>query len=247
MTAVLNPNTYTDLVARAVRICTASNVMDFNGHVSARDDGDPNIMWINNRLASRSTLTADDIVPYDIAAGKRVGEGVEPPSEHFIHREIYLRRPDVKGIVHAHPEYIVTLSGSGKTLKPISAIGCFIPEAGAPLFDSPVLVNSLKRGEVMAAAIGDAPLVVLRQHGVVVVGDCVEAAVVKLICAEENARQQYHAELLGSPKYLHGEELRLLSGEQLGKHGVRKHWHYHEETARAAGALRGLASEGAAQ
>src|SRR5580692_5577254 len=101
--------------------------MDWNGHVSGRDEHDPNVMWINNRHASRSTLTADDIVPYDIAAGKRIGEG-------------------------------------------------------------------------MVASMGDAPLVVLRQHGVVVVGDCVEAAVVKLICTEENARQQYRAESLGTAR-----------------------------------------------
>jgi ribulose-5-phosphate 4-epimerase/fuculose-1-phosphate aldolase len=243
MTSVLSPTTYVELVARAVRICIATKVMDFNGHVSARDAGDPNVMWINNRHASRSTLTAEDVVPYDIAAGKRIGEGIEPPSEHFIHREIYLRRPDTKGIVHAHPEYILTLSAAGRAIKPICANGSFIPEHGAPVFDSPVLINSLKRGEAMVANMGDAPLVVLRQHGVVVVGESVEAAVVKLICTEENARQQYRAESLGTARYLHGEELRLLASEQLGPHGVRKHWHYHEETARAGGALRGLTGE----
>jgi L-ribulose-5-phosphate 4-epimerase len=232
-----------ELVARGIRICTASKVMDFNGHLSGRDESDPNIMWINNRLASRSTLNASDIVPYDIAAGKRIGDGVEPPSEHFIHREIYLRRPDVNGIVHAHSENIVTLSSCRRRLRPISANGSFLPEDGAALFDSPVLVNSQRRGEAVAEALGSGPVVVLRQHGCVVVGDCVEAAVVKLICAEANARMQCSAELLGQADYLHGEELKNLASELLGKHGVKKHWHYHEETARANGALAGLTGE----
>src|SRR5579884_3866970 len=127
MTTTLHPGPtrYAELVARAVRICVAAGVMDFNGHVSARDENDPNIMWINNRHASRSTLTAADIVPFDIAAGKRIGEGIEPPSEWYIHAEIYKRRPDVGGIVHSHPEYIRTLSAVGVRLRPVDAMGPF--------------------------------------------------------------------------------------------------------------------------
>jgi ribulose-5-phosphate 4-epimerase/fuculose-1-phosphate aldolase len=231
---------YGDLIARAVRICNAANVMDFNGHVSARDDDDANVMWINNRHASRSTLTAADIVPFDIAAGKRIGEGIEPPSEWHIHAEIYRRRPDVKGIVHSHPEFILSLSASQIALKPIGAIGSFLPEEGAPVFDSPVLINTAQRGRAMADAIGDAPVLVLRQHGTVTVGESAEQAVVRMICSEMNAKQQYQAIQVGEPRYLHGEELRTIEREGGGKHGTQKYWHYHEETARRIGALAGL-------
>jgi ribulose-5-phosphate 4-epimerase/fuculose-1-phosphate aldolase len=242
MTTTLHPGPtrYAELVARAVRICVAAGVMDFNGHVSARDENDPNIMWINNRHASRSTLTAADIVPFDIAAGKRIGEGIEPPSEWYIHAEIYKRRPDVGGIVHSHPEYIRTLSAVGVRLRPVDAIGAFLPEEGAPVFDSPVLINTPTRGEAVARALGDAPALMLRQHGAVVTGFSVENAVVRMICAEANAKMQYQALQIGEPRYLHGEELKTVASEGGGRHGTTKYWTYWEETARKMGALVGL-------
>ncbi len=241
-TQLLDPRTsrYGDLIARAVRICNVADVMDFNGHVSARDADDPNVMWINNRHASRSTLTSDDIVPFDIAAGRRIGEGIEPPSEWHIHAEIYRRRADVGGIVHSHPPFILTLSSAGQKLKPLTSTATFVPEAGAPVFDSPVLINTPARGIGMAQAMGDAPIVVLRQHGTVTVGGYAEEAVVRMICAEENAKIQYQALQIGTPTFFHGEELRLMQGEHGGPHGVKKYWTYFEETARKNGALDGL-------
>lgn len=235
-----SPTKYGDLIARAVRICNAANVMDFNGHVSARDESDPNIFWINNRHASRSTLTAADIVPFDITAGRRVGEGIEPPSEWHIHRELYRRYPNAGGIVHSHPEFILTLSAAGHKLKPMTSIGTFIPEAGAPMFDSAVLINTEVRGKGMADAIGDSPIGVLRQHGTVTVGAYAEEAVVRMICAEENARVQYQALQIGTPLYMHGKELEGMKLEHGGAHAVKKYWHYYEETARRTGALDGL-------
>jgi L-fuculose-phosphate aldolase len=237
-----NPRTsrYGDLIARAVRICNVADVMDFNGHVSARDADDPNVMWINNRHASRSTLTREDIVPFDIAAGTRIGEGIEPPSEWHIHAEIYRRRPEVGGIVHSHPPYILTLSSCGQLLRPLSSTATFLPEAGAPVFDTPVLINTPARGVGMANAMGDAPIVVLRQHGTVTVGGYAEEAVVRMICAEDNAKIQYQALQIGTPTYFHGEELRLMQGEHGGPHAVAKYWRYWEETAHKRGGLEGL-------
>jgi ribulose-5-phosphate 4-epimerase/fuculose-1-phosphate aldolase len=236
-----SPTDFAALVARAVRVCNAAGVMDFNGHVSARDGADPNVMWINNRHSSRSTLTAADVVPFDIAAGKRIGEGIEPPSEWHIHAAIYRHRPNVRGIVHSHPELIVTLSAAGQSLKPISqqgVIGADLPEEGAPVFDSPVQINTPARGEALVKALGDAPIVVLRQHGAVTVGDCVEQAVVRMICAETNARQLQAALQVGKPQYLAGEEWRVLAGVGQGSsHGTRKLYEYYEETARKSGAL----------
>lgn len=240
MTATLSKTDYADLVVRAVRICVDANVMDFNGHCSVRDDGDPNIMYINDRHAGRSAVTRANIVPYDIKAGKRVGEGVEPPSEHWIHREIYLRRPDVKGIMHSHPQYILTLSCSGQLLKPIISIGSFLPEEGAPVFDSPVLINTEARSRGMCDAMKDSPIVVLRQHGTVTCGGSLQEAVTRMVCAERNAQLQIQAILLGKPNYFHGEERRLLDGEGGGPHGVKKYWTYLTGEAERHGAFAGI-------
>lgn len=227
-------------IARAVRICNAAKVMDMNGHVSARDPDDPNVMWINSRKASRSTLTAADVVPFDIAAGKRIGAGDEPPSEYHIHTEIYKRRTDVGAIVHSHPEHILTLTIAGHPLRQVTTVCPFLPEAGAPAFDSPVLINTTERGKALATQLGDADAVVMRQHGTVTTGPTLEDAVVRMICAEDNARLQIRALQIGEPRYLAGEEYAGLQRENLTPVIIRKFWHYHEESARVAGALEGL-------
>lgn len=230
-------STYPALIARAVRMLNSTGVMDFNGHVSVRDEAAPMTMWINSRSASRSTLTVADIVPFDIESGQRIGDVDEPPSEYHIHREIYNVRPDVHSIVHAHPTHILALSVNGIPLMPATAsVGSFLPESGAPTFDSPVLINTVERGRAMAKALGDAPAIVLRQHGAVTVGSTVPEAVVRMMCAENNAQLQALALQSGTPKYLHGEELVLLKGEYW-VNAIEKYWHYNEETARRRGAF----------
>jgi ribulose-5-phosphate 4-epimerase/fuculose-1-phosphate aldolase len=228
-------------VARAVRVCNYFEVMGSPGHCSVRDPDDANVLWINNRHAGRSILTAADVVPYDIRAGRRIGAGVEPPSEHYIHRELYLRFPQIAGIVHSHPENILALSCAGHALKPLIASGAFLPEGGAPVFDSPVLINTEVRSRGMADAMGDAPIVVMRQHGTVTVGRTLEEAVTRMVRAEMNAKTQLRTAGVGTPLFLHGAEKAGLNAEGGdGLHGVKKFWTYLEETADRNGAFLGL-------
>jgi ribulose-5-phosphate 4-epimerase/fuculose-1-phosphate aldolase len=233
---------YPDLIARAVRIGVVANVLDTNGHVSARDTSDPNVMWINNRHASRSTLTAAEVVPFDISAGKRIGEGIEPPAEWYIHSEIYKRRLDVNSVMHSHPRYIRILSCAGQLLRPVDAQGRCIPGEGAPLFDTAVQINSTERGVALAKALGDAAIVVLRQHGAVTVGPSVEITLTRMISSEDNAQIQFKALQIGTPHYMVGEELRVLLADANANdaHAAKKYWTFWEETARSAGALAGL-------
>lgn len=244
MTATLptTSNKQRDLVARAVRICVDAGVMDFNGHCSQRDPDDPNIMYINDRHAGRSAVTVENIVPYDIKAGKRIGDGEEPPSEHWIHREIYLRHPDAMGVVHAHSENLLTLSCAGILIRPLITVACWIPEKGAPVFDTPVLINTEQRSKGMCDAMGDSPIVILRQHGVVTwAGLGVQEAVTRLVCAEKNAEIQGKALSMGEPQFFHGSELATLMKEQGGgPHGVKKYWTYLTECAQQNGAFKGL-------
>ncbi len=230
---------YPQLVARAVRILTSLDLMDMNGHVSARDATSPATMWINSRKASRSTLRADDVVPVDLTNGTRIGAGDGPPSEYHIHREIMRRRPDVGGIVHSHPDFIVTLSVVGHKLQPVTGIGSFLP-VDVPVFDDASLINTEERGKAVAELLGDGPAIVLRGHGVVVVGATPQEALARFVCAEENARIQYKALALGKPHVLNGAELEFVRRETWTPTIVEKHWHYHEETARRRGALEGI-------
>lgn len=229
---------YGDLVARSIRIINNAGVMQKSGHVAIRDAADPGVMWINSRKASRSSLTAADVVAVDLRTGARIGDGDEPPSELHIHREILRRRPDVGAVAHSHPKYVVALSVAGKTLVPVTVDGQFLP-AQTPMIDDARLINTEERGALVARLLGDASAVVLRGHGLVVVGCNVEEATTRLILAESNAWTQYMAAAVGEPRALRPDELADLQ-HTFDEKAVRKSWHYEEETARLAGALDGL-------
>jgi ribulose-5-phosphate 4-epimerase/fuculose-1-phosphate aldolase len=229
---------YRTLIARAIRILNSRGVMHKSGHVSARDAGDPNTMWINSRKASRSTLTAADVVPVDLRNGERIGEGDEPPSEFHIHRAIFNRRPEVGAIVHSHPEHIVALSIARRPLLPVTVDGAFLG-ARTPLYDDAGHVDTPELGDAVADALGGANAVVLRGHGVVVIAGNVEHVVTRIILAEENARMQYLAEALGEVHPLGADELDRIAAHTASPKSIRKAWHYEEETARRRGDLDG--------
>ena len=228
-----------ELVVRAIRILNANGVMHMSGHVAARDVGDPNVMWINSRKASRSTLTTRDIVRVNLRTGESIGGGDEPPSEFHIHRAIFNRRPDVGAIVHSHPRHVVALSIAGAPLLPVTIDGAFLG-ASTPVFDDAGHISTVERGELLADAIGNSPAVVLRGHGMVVVGRTVEEAATNITLAEENAHAQYMAMSIGTVQPLRAAELEAVAHMKATDKAVRKAFHYQEETARIAGALEAM-------
>ena len=184
---------YPDLVVRAIRILNANGIMHMSGHVAVRDAADPNVMWINSRKASRSSLTMRDIVRVDLRTGKPIGEGDEPPSEFHIHRAIFNRRPDVGAIVHSHPKHVVALSVAGAPLLPVTIDGAFLG-ASTPVYDDARHINTAERGELLADAIGNSVAVVMRGHGMVVVGRSVEEVTTNITLAEEKRGSTIHGD-----------------------------------------------------
>ena len=232
---------YPDLLVRAIRILNANGVMHMSGHVSARDADDRNVMWINSRKASRSSLTTSDIVRVDLRSGESIGGGDEPPSEFHIHRAIFNRRPDAGSIVHSHPRHVVALSVAGSPLLPVTIDGAFLG-ASTPVFDDAGHISTMERGELVADAIGDSPALVLRGHGMIVIGRTVEESTTRIILAEDNAHTQFLALAIGPVRPLRGDELAAVAQMKASDKAVRKAFHYQEETARIAGALERLTS-----
>lgn len=230
---------YALIVARAVRVLNTAGVMHMSGHLAVRDAGDPNRIWINSRKASRSTLTAVDIVPVDLTTGKRIGAGDEPPSELPIHLAVFRRRPEVGAIVHTHPEHVIVLSIVDIPLMPVHLAAGFLPER-APVWDDPNIITSQERGEILADHLGESTVLVIRGHGVVVVGATFEEAVARTVLVAENARIQVNAAALGTPRTLKGDELASAAKQMCQPIVMKKHYNYHEQTAGRLGGLEGV-------
>jgi HCOMODA/2-hydroxy-3-carboxy-muconic semialdehyde decarboxylase len=209
-----------DLIV-ANRVLASEGLVDAFGHVSVRHNRDANRYLLSRSLAP-ALVTAGDIIEYDLDSNPVNAEGRAQYSERFIHGEIYRARPDVQAIVHNHSPSVVLFSVSSVKLRPVYHMAAFIGD-GLPSFDireaagmTEMLVNNSDRGRSLARSLGSGPAVLMRGHGVAVVGPSLPFAVGRSYYLEMNAGIQAQAMSLGGQvTYLDPEEARkvLEAGE----------------------------------
>jgi HCOMODA/2-hydroxy-3-carboxy-muconic semialdehyde decarboxylase len=213
-----------DLVA-AYRILAQHEVVDGFGHVSVRHDRSPNRFVMSRSLAPES-VTAGDLIEIDLDGNAVDARGRALYSERFIHAEIYRARPDVRAVVHAHTSSLIPYGVTGVPLRPVYHMASFIGD-GVPVFDirkafgmTDMLVSDAVKGRALAQALSARTCVLMRGHGVVVVGPSIPIAVGRSIYLDMNAQIQTQAMTLSGGKvtYLDPEEARKMmdAGENRG-------------------------------
>jgi ribulose-5-phosphate 4-epimerase/fuculose-1-phosphate aldolase len=218
-----DPKLVEDLVA-ANRILYQEGIVDGFGHASARHDRNANRFLLSRSLAPE-LVTPDDLIEYDLDGNAVNLAGRSQYSERFIHAEIYKARPDVRAVVHNHSPNVIPFGVSSIPLRPVYHMAAFIGES-LPLFDirkaagmTDMLVNNQDRGRALAQALGNKTAVLMRGHGVAVVGPSLPHAVGRSIYLELNARIQAQAlGLGGSVTYLDVQEAQAVvdAGENRG-------------------------------
>jgi ribulose-5-phosphate 4-epimerase/fuculose-1-phosphate aldolase len=183
----------------AGRILEAEGLGDLTrGHVSIRVPGDPTHFYMKPHSFGFDEITPENIVICNLA-GEKVGGGGRKHSEVYIHSEIFKARPDVMSVIHAHPTYAVAWSVTGKPLLPISQPGIAFAD-GVPYFTDTVdLIRSQDMGAGVARALGSHKAVLMRNHGVAVVGATVDEATILTIMLDNAAQIQLLAEAAGGP------------------------------------------------
>ncbi len=166
------------------------------GHVSLRVPGDPTHFLMKPHSRGLDEITLENIVVCNLA-GEKVGGGGRRHSEVYIHSEIYKLRPDVMSVIHTHPTHAVALSATGRAVLPISQPGVAFAD-GVPYFTETIdLIRTQDMGAGVARALGPHKAVLLRNHGVAVVGACVEEATVLALLLEEACKIQLLAQASG--------------------------------------------------
>ena len=201
-----------DLVA-ANRILVDQGVLDGYGHVSARHDRDPG-RFLMSRSIAPELVTAADVLEYDLDSEPVAAGGRTSYLERFIHGAIYRVRPDVRAIVHSHSPAVVPFGVTGAPLRPLYHMSAFL-SGGVPVWDiraaaggdTDMLVRTPALGRALAQTLGARPVVLMRGHGVVVVGTSLPQAVFRSVYTELNARLQSEAMALGAKViYLDADE-----------------------------------------
>ncbi len=189
-------------VATSTRILFDQGLADFHGHASARIPGSDKIL-IKPAMLSLGSIRSADILTVDMN-DYRAGDMSDPlmrkkrmpPGEVILHIAVYRERKDVLGVVHTHQRLATAFGIAGKPIVPLHNQSSFFSPFTA-LYDKPDLISDEGRAREVAGALGGATALLLRGHGVVVVGRSVEEATVNAIYLERSADAQILAGLIG--------------------------------------------------
>jgi ribulose-5-phosphate 4-epimerase/fuculose-1-phosphate aldolase len=182
----------------ANRILSNEGVLDAYGHVSVRNASNPSHFFLSQHVPA-GTVTAADIIEYDLDSKPVHDTKMVGFTERFIHGEIYKARPDVKAVVHGHAPEVVTFSVIQTPLRPIAHMAAFLG-GPVPVFevrdvtkDGEMLIRNNQLGHALAQTLGNGPAALLRGHGDVVVADSLHVVVGRAYYMNVNARELLQA------------------------------------------------------
>jgi ribulose-5-phosphate 4-epimerase/fuculose-1-phosphate aldolase len=185
------------LVAQGCRVAAARGLVDgILGHLSLRVDDERLLIRCRSDTDTGVAFTrASDIrlIRFDGTAGA-AGEldGYRVPNELPIHVETLLSDGRHRAVAHLHPPDVVAADLAGITIRPIYGAydipGAWLARRGVPVYERAVLIRNSALGKEMVAAMGDAPVLILRGHGITSAATTVEQAVLQAISLDALAR-----------------------------------------------------------
>jgi ribulose-5-phosphate 4-epimerase/fuculose-1-phosphate aldolase len=231
-------------LALANRIAANEGVLDTFGHVSMRHPDNPRRYFLS-RSSAPDMVTADGLIEYDLDSRSVRDPGVPQYSERVIHGEIYKARPDVMAVCHHHSAAFMPLLATGTDYVPVfhlGAVGGIKPpywDQHDEFGDTNMLVCKPEEGSSLARALGSHPMVLMRRHGVTVIGNSVRDCVYRAIQTCRNADFQVRALGIGSIASLSEGETTLAGNITGTTTGLTRSWDYWtRQIAKADGAVK---------
>jgi L-fuculose-phosphate aldolase len=180
------------------------------GNLSILDDnGD---IWITPAGIDKGSLTRKDIIR--VTPDGTILGSHKPSTEFPFHKSVYVCRPDVKAVVHAHPPALVAFSIARKIpdteLIPNAHLIC--GEVGMAKYALP---GSQELGTNIAAVFARGiDTVILENHGIVIAGQDLFQAFMRFETLDFCARLQIKAHRIGTPLSLTPDQLALVKKKQ---------------------------------
>lgn len=186
-------------LATACRIIAAGGHEDFIwGHMSARDPEMPGRFWMKGAGLGLLEAGPEDMVLLDLDGEQHAGDR-QHHNEWPIHSEIFRLRPDVQAVIHTHPFYATLVASLDAPLIPAVGWASLVGIEPIPRYDkTSALIDTKELGKEVAQAMGRSPLLLLRNHGVVIADRSIELATFMAIRLEKIAQAQIMAMATGA-------------------------------------------------
>jgi L-ribulose-5-phosphate 4-epimerase len=219
------------LLATSCHILYKLGLSDYLGHPSVRLDAERVLIKPKHspRIRGMDRMGPDDMVVIDLD-GRLVEGEHEPPSERFIHTEIYRARPDVVAVVHTHQPMSTLLGIVELPILPLLHVDSMVlDDDPVPVFHCAELIVTAEAGRRVAESLGHHRVGHLQGHGIVSVGQSVQEATLGAIHLERLAEANYRVAQLGRPpRVIPPDELRALRTQLAAPAG---RWAYYAELA----------------
>ena len=191
-----------------------------DGHISARDPERPDHFWLARYGAPFHSVTVDDLVLVGPAGTVVEGDGCINQAAHNIHWPIHEARPDIVSAAHTHTPYGTPFSALVQKLRPITQEACAFYDDHELFDDEEVDIVSTDGGKRIAAAIGGAKAVILRNHGMLTVGESVDECIGFYVMMERTSE----AHMKAPEAKAIGHEAASQAYQSVGTHIAG--WHY---------------------
>jgi ribulose-5-phosphate 4-epimerase/fuculose-1-phosphate aldolase len=176
-------------------------------HITARVPGADNQFLINPYGMFFDEITASSLVKIDLR-GNKVDESPFPvnPAGFIIHSAIHEARHDAKFVLHTHSLNGVAVSTQRDGLLPISQHSIFVlASLGYHDFEGPALNEDEKPR--LVADLGDHAHLILRNHGLLTVGETAAEAFVAMYYLEASCAIQVRGQSGGGELIPVGKEI----------------------------------------
>jgi len=185
------------------------------GNISAKEK---NFVYLSPSGFALDEIKIDEWVKFDLKTGKVFGK-YRPTCEISMHLGIYLERKDVKAVIHTHPPITIGLISSGVKIKPL--FPDFVAIVGRKVgYINYVIPAGEEIRKAVVKEIKKYNVVLLKNHGVVSVGENLKEAFVRNWIIEETAKMLFAGKMFGKTRYLTEKE--ILGIENLEAEDYRK-------------------------
>src|SRR5579871_1496827 len=188
-------------------------MMHDRGYVAAMDGNlsirlDENRILVTPTAMCKGMMKTSDLVIVDME-GRRVAGRRNVSSEIGMHLLIYRMRPDVRGIVHAHPRTATGFAAAGLPLNQPLVCEVVIGLGQIPLapYGTP---GTPELARTLEPLIPNYDAILMANHGVVTYGSDLQSAYMKMETVEHFAQIALVTHILGRQQLLEGAELDKL-------------------------------------
>jgi ribulose-5-phosphate 4-epimerase/fuculose-1-phosphate aldolase len=181
------------------------------GHITARDPELTDHFWVNPFGMNFKQIRVRDLLLVNHAGDVVEGNWPVNRAAFCIHAAVHQARPDVVAAAHSHSVHGKAFSALVRPLEPLTQDACAFYDDHAVFDDYTGVVFDTEEGKRIAHALGGGKAAILRNHGLLTVGESVDAAVWWFITMERSCQAQLLAMAAGEYRLVDDETARLTA------------------------------------